>query len=84
MSDTPVQKLKTLGKVRVIYKSGAVVEFWTQKFDVKYNGGALTSVSYEVPGDEPVKPMYFGSLERIESVYQIESKQVVDTSEEQQ
>lgn len=84
MSDTPVQKLKTLHKVQVTYKSGAVVTFWAQRFEVKHQNGVLTSLEYGIPSTESVKPLYFGQLDRIESVYQIDSKEVVDTSEEQQ
>lgn len=84
MSEKEAQKLKTLHNVQVTYKSGAVVTFWAQKFEVKHNNGVLTSLEYEVPSSESVKPLYFGELDRIESVYQLGSKEVVDTSEDNQ
>lgn len=83
MSKKAAQKLKTLHNVQVTYKSGAVVTFWAQRLEVKHNNGVLVSLEYEIPSTEPVKPLYFGDLSRIESVYQIESKQVVDTSEDE-
>lgn len=82
MSKNVAKKLKTLHNVQVTYKSGAVITMWVQKFEVKHQNGVLTSIEYEVPSTESVKPLYFGQLDRVESVYQIGSKQVVDTSED--
>lgn len=84
MSDAPVKKVKTLYNVQVTYKSGAVVTLWAKRFEVKHQNGELTSLEYEIPSTESVKPLYFGQLDRIESVYQLESKEVVDTSEDNQ
>lgn len=81
MSENQAQKVKMLHKVQVTYKSGAIVTFWAQKFEVKHSNGVLTSLEYEIPSSEATKPLYFGELARIESVYQLESKEVVDNSE---
>lgn len=60
--------------VQVNYKSGKTVEMWCEQFDIKHNSGILTSLSYTVGGGEHTKPLFFGALESVESVYQLKSE----------
>jgi hypothetical protein len=62
--------------VRVNYKSGTSMEMWCEEFNAKHNSGVLTSLSYTTIAGDTAKPLFFGNLESVESVYQLRSEPI--------
>lgn len=75
MNEGLTKETKTVSLVRINYKSGNHMEVWCEKFSIKHRNGVLTEVDYQtvVKG---VKPLYIGSLESIDSIWQMDTKQV--------
>lgn len=59
--------------VQINYKSGQSIKAWFDKFDVKHQGGDLTSLSWTVSGGNNERILFIG-MDNIESIVQLKFK----------
>lgn len=56
--------------IKINYKSGTSETYWFKKFDAKYEGGSITSLTWE-SANGAIGPIFIG-ISNIESVYQLD------------